>query len=184
MVITFFDVLFLMIMLVGAAVGFFRGLIRQSISTLIIYVSTVVSTLTYRGLSNLLAGAGRSGTAATGMLSFVILMVVLNLLLILMANDMLKDYDLERLGMIGNLGGLVFGFLNTAIFCAIALIVIRSATAGDPWIGYEGVRTFFQSQTQNSWMAFIFGPFMRVVIATIRPWLFGRSLPPLLINAF
>jgi membrane protein required for colicin V production len=184
MTITFFDVLFLVIMLVGATVGFFRGLVRQAISTLIIYVSTVISTLTYRGLSNLLAGAGKSGSSANDMLAFVILMAVLNLLLVLMSNDLTKDIDLERMGMVGNLGGLVFGFLNTAIFCAIALIVIRSATTGDPWIGYEGVRKFFLSQTQNSWMAFIFDPFMRVVIATIQPWLFGRSLPPLLINAF
>ena len=184
MAITFFDVLFLFIMLAGAAVGFFRGLIRQAISTLIIYISTVVSTLAYRGLSNMLAGAGKSGSAATDMLAFVILMAVLNLLLVLGANDMVKDTNLERLGMVGHLGGLVFGFLNTAMFCAIALIVIRSAVAGDAWIGYEGVRKFLQSQTQNSWMAFIFAPFMRVVLATIQPWLFGHSLPPLLTNAF
>ncbi len=180
MTITFFDVLILMVLVIGAAWGFYRGVFRQALTTLSIYICTVVATLAHRGLSNMLTGTGRPGTSATDLLAFIILMGIFSLLLSLIINDMVKDIQLEKWGMWIHIGGLVFGFINTAIWCALLLIVIRSATAGDPWIGYQGVQKFFQSQTRDSWMAFIFGPFMRLLVAAIQPWLFGRALPPLL----
>ena len=180
--VTFFDGLFLIMLLLGAAWGWYRGLIRQAASTLVIYISTVISTLSYRGLSRMLGGTGQSATA-TDMLAFIILMVVMNLLFMLIFNDLLGHLDSERMGIWVNIGGMIFGFLNMAIWCAVLLIVIRSSTGGDRWLGYEGVQAFFQQQTRGSWMAFVFRPFMRFLLVLIQPWLFGRSLPPLFVNA-
>jgi uncharacterized membrane protein required for colicin V production len=180
--ITFFDILFLIGLLGGATWGFYRGLVRQAASTLVIYVSTVVSTVGYRGLSRLLSATGQ-GASATDMLAFIILMAVMNLLFTLLINDLLKSFDTERMPIWMNFGGMLFGFLNAAIWCAVILMILRSATGGNEWLGYEGVRLFIQGQTRGSWMAYIFRPFMRFLLAIIRPWLFGHDLPPLLLNA-
>lgn len=180
--VTFFDGIFLIMLLLGAAWGWYRGLIRQAASTLVIYISTVISTLSYRGLSRMLGGTGQSASA-TDMLAFVILMLVMNLLFMLIFNDLLGHLDSESMGIWVNIGGMIFGFLNMAIWCAVLLIVIRSSTGGDRWLGYEGVQAFFQSQTRGSWMAYVFRPFMRFLLILIQPWLFGRSLPPLFVNA-
>jgi fatty acid desaturase len=65
----------------------------------------------------------------------------------------------------------------------VLLMIIRAATKGGPWVGYEGVRLFLRRQTYGSWMAYAFRPFIQLLLATIRPWMFGYGLPPLLMNA-
>ncbi|MBN1935156.1 MAG: CvpA family protein [Anaerolineae bacterium] len=182
--ITLLDVLILLALVGGAAWGFYRGLFRQAATTLVIYISTVVSTLTYRGLSKLISGAAKPASATTDMLSFIIVMAVFNIALAIMVNDLLKDFEPKKLGMWVNLGGIVFGILNAVIWSAVLLIIVRYAVGGGQWIGYEGVQQALRRQLSTSVMATIFRPLMQVIIAAIRPWLFGRSLPPLLMTAF
>ena len=179
MKITFFDVLILLAMFGGALWGFYRGFFRQALSTLVIYVSIVLSTLGYRSVSRMIS---KQPTSGTDMLSFVLLMVIVSSLLLLMTKDLVGDIDINRMKVWVNVGGMIFGFINTTIWCAVLLIIIRSATGGAPWIGYQGLQDFFQNQTSNSWMARAFGPVMRFLVALIRPWLFGHDLPPLLLG--
>ena len=177
---TLFDILILLALFAGATWGFYRGVFRQAFGTLFIYIAIIISTLGYRSLSKLLSGAGTPTSAGTDMLAFVIWMGVLTLIFSLITNDITKNIDTSRMGMWPQLGGMVFGFINAAIWCAVLLIIIRSATGGERWVGYQGVQTFFQNQVQNSWMAYIMSPFMRFLLILIRPWLFGRDLPRLL----
>ncbi|MFN2130374.1 MAG: CvpA family protein [Anaerolineae bacterium] len=179
---TFFDVLFFLILIGGTAFGFYRGVFRQASATLVLYVSTVVSTVAYRGLGRMLSGLGESG-AATDVLAFIVLMGVMNLLFMLMVNDLIGHIKIERMKIWVNFGGMLFGFVNTAVWCAVVLMVLRSSTAGEEWIGYEAIRQFLQGQTRGSWMAYAFRPFMHFLLAIIRPWLFGHDLPPLLLNS-
>jgi uncharacterized membrane protein required for colicin V production len=180
--VTLFDFIFLMGLVGGAAWGFYRGLFRQAATTVIIYVSTVISTLSYPGFSRMLGSTGQS-TSATDMLAFIILMVVMNVLFALIVNDMLAHIEIDRMRIWVNFGGMIFGFVNAAIWCAIILIIIRSTTGGDRWVGYQGVQEFFVRQTYGSWMAYVFRPFMQFLLIIIRPFMFGRSLPPLLLHA-
>ena len=180
--ITLFDFIFMMALVGGAAWGFYRGLFRQAATTVIIYVSTVVSTLTYRSVSRLLGSTGQSASA-TDLLAFIILMVVTNVLCALIVNDILAHIDIDRMRVWVNFGGMIFGFINAAIWCAIILIIIRSTTSGGEWFGYQGVQRFFIRQTYGSWMASVFRPFIEFLLVIIKPFMFGRSLPPLLLYA-
>ena len=182
--ITFFDVLFLLVMIGGGALGFYRGLFRSAIGTVILYVSTVVSTVGYRSLSRMLSGiTGETGPSADVM-SFILLMAIMNILLHLMTKELGDSFDIGRMGIWVNLTGIIFGFINLSVWCAVVLMIIRSATGGPEWFGYQGVQRFFRNQTYNSWMAFVFRPFIRFLLALIHPWLFGHDLPPLLMDAF
>ena len=179
---TLFDVLFLLALVGGAAWGFYRGVLRQSVNTVSIYISVVAATVGYRGLSRLLRGTGQPAPTID-VLAFLILLGVLNLLLFLMARELIGEFNAERMHIASNVFGMVFGFLNAAIYCAVLLVILRSSTAGDPWIGYENIRLFIRDQTTRSWMALIFRPFTYVVLVTVKPWMFGYDLPPLLLNA-
>jgi hypothetical protein len=179
---TFFDVLFFLVLVGGAVFGFYRGVFKQASATLVLYISTVVSTLSYRGLSRMLVGLGESN-AATDVLSFILLMGAMNLMFMLMVNDLIGHINITRMKIWVNFGGMLFGFVNTAVWCAVALMIIRSSTAGGEWIGYEAVRQFLEGQTRGSWMAYVFRPAMHFLLAIIRPWLFGHDLPPLLVNS-
>lgn len=181
--ITFFDVLFLLAMIGGGALGWYRGVFRSLAGTLIIYISTVISTVGYRSISRIVSGGTGTYGPSSDVLAFIVLMGVFNVLLRLMSKEWLDTFDEKRLGIWVNITGMVFGFINLAIVCAVMLIILRSATGGAPWFGYQGLQQFFKNQTYNSWMAYVFSPFMRFLLAIIRPWLFGHSLPPLLVNA-
>jgi uncharacterized membrane protein required for colicin V production len=178
--ITIFDIVFLIALIAGAAWGFYRGVFRQARSTLVIYVALVIATVGFRGLSRMLGDTGE-GASATHMLSFIILLSVTALLLTLLTNEMVNELNTDRIWVM--FGGMLFGFVNMAIICATLLIVLRSATGGSPWIGYEGIQQFIQQQTRGSWMAYLFRPFMRFLLTILQPWLFGRTLPSLLWEA-
>jgi uncharacterized membrane protein required for colicin V production len=182
--ITLFDILILLALFGGAALGFFRGLFRQAAATLAIYVALVVSTLAYRSLSRLLIDLTGEASGATDVLAFFLIMVIMLILLFLIVNDLLGHVEIERMGMWVNLTGMVFGVLNAAIVCAVVLIVVRSATGGAQWPGYANLQSFLRNQVQRSWMAFVLQPFMQLLLGLVEPWLFGYSLPPLLLNAF
>jgi len=182
--VTLFDILIILFLLAGAAWGFYRGLFRQAATTLVIYISTVASTLSYRGLSRLISGRNVPASATTDMLAFVIVMAVFNIALAVLINDLLKDLEPRKLGMWVHLSGIVFGVLNAIIWCAVLLIIVRYAIGGGPWIGYEKLQSSLSRQLNASFMVTIFRPLMQIVIAAIRPWMFGHSLPPLLLNAF
>ena len=70
--ITLFDILILMVLVGGAALGFWRGLFRQLLATLEIYISTVIATVGYRGLSRLISGG--TPTSGSDVVAFVALM--------------------------------------------------------------------------------------------------------------
>jgi uncharacterized membrane protein required for colicin V production len=182
--ITLFDILILTALFAGAAVGFFRGFYRQASSTLVIYLSLVVATLAYRGLSRMLSVWTGQPLRATDVLAFFLVLAILLVLLTLISRDMLGHINVDRMGVWVNISGMVFGVLNATIICAVVLIVVRSSTNGAPWPGYTGLQEFLRRQATRSWMAYILRPFMRALLAVIKPWLFGYDLPPLLLNAF
>jgi membrane protein required for colicin V production len=182
--ITLFDILILLALLGGAALGFYRGFFRQASATLVIYLSLVVATLSYRGMSRALMGMTGQSLGATDVLAFALVMIIMLVLLTLISRDLLGHIQAERMGMWVSISGMAFGMLNAAIICAVALIVIRSATSGPDWPGYAGLQIFLRRQATRSWLAYVLSPFMRLMLAIVRPWLFGHDLPPLLQNAF
>jgi len=181
--ITFFDVLLLLGMVGGAAWGFYRGFFRAAIGTLVVYVSTAVSTVGYRSLSRMVSAGTGQTSRPSDVLAFIALMVILDVLFTLIGRDLIEHIDIDRMGVWVNICGMIFGFINAAIVSGVLLIILRSATSGEKWIGYQGIQAFFKNQTHNSWMAFTLRPFMRFLLAVIKPWLFGYDLPPLLRNA-
>ena len=181
--ITFFDILILFALLGGAAVGFYRGFLRQAATTLILYISIVLAALSYRSVSRTLVRLTGQLPNATDVLGFFIVMILAGILLFLMLRELMGNLNTDRQGIWHNIVGMIFGFLNAAIICAVVLIVLRSVSSGETWAAYAGVQTLLRRQTTGSWMAYAFTPFTRLLLRAIEPWLFGNRLPPLLRNA-
>jgi membrane protein required for colicin V production len=181
--ITFFDILILLALLSGAVLGFYRGFLRQAAATLILYISIVVAALFYRSVSRTLVRLTGQLPHATDVLGFFLIMALMLALLFLIRRELMSGINTDRMAIWQNLVGMIFGFLNAAIVCAVVLIVLRSVTSGDPWAAYAGLQTFVRRQTSRSWMVYVFTPFTRLLLTLIEPWLFGNRLPPLLRNA-
>jgi uncharacterized membrane protein required for colicin V production len=181
--ITFFDILVLFALLGGAVLGFFRGFFRQAAATLVLYIAIVMASLAYPYLSRVLSQLTGQLSHATDVLAFFVIMALVMILLFLGRNDLMSNTNTDRMGIWHNLSGMVFGFLNAAIICAVVVIVLRSVTAGDSWPAYGAIQTFFRRQLARSFMVYVFGPFTRLIISLVELWLFGGRLPPLLRNA-
>ena len=186
MTITFLDILILFGLMGGAAMGFFQGLIRQAAATLILYISIVVSALFYRNLSRFLVRVTGQLPRTTDVLGFFLIMAVMLVLLLLARHELLSSTradDRRRQPIWQNIAGMLFGFLNAAILCSIAVIVLRSVVGGEPWAAYAGMQTMLRKGLDRSWMVYAFRPFTQLLLTLIEPWLFGNQLPPLLRNA-
>ena len=183
MTITFFDILLLFGLLGGAVLGFFRGVLRQAAATVILYISIVVSALFYRNVSRVLVRLTGQLPQATDVLGFFMLMGLTLGVLFIVRHELMGDTDTAKQKIWSNIAGMLFGFLNAAIVCAVVVIIVRSVANGDPWPAYGGLQSFFRRQTSSSWMAYTFTPFSRLLLALVEPLLFGNRLPPLLRNA-
>jgi uncharacterized membrane protein required for colicin V production len=181
--ITFFDILILFALLGGAAMGFYRGFLRQAATTLILYISIVVASLFHRSVSRTLVRLTGQLPHATDVLGFFLLMGLMLGLLFLARRELMSNVNTDRKAIWHNIVGMLFGFLNAAIICAVALVVLRSIVGGDPWLAYRGIQTFLRKQVARSWMVYVFTPFTQLLLTLIEPWLFGNRLPPLLRNA-
>jgi uncharacterized membrane protein required for colicin V production len=181
--ITLFDILFLFALLGGAALGFYRRLLRQVTTTLFLYIALVLAALAYRSVSRTLVRLTGQLPHATDVLGFFLVFGIGLVLLFLGRRELFRDLNDDRRSIWGNIAGMVFGFVNAAIVCAIVVIVLRSATAGDPWPAYSGIQNLIRKGLGRSWMVYAFTPFTRLLLAAIEPLLFGQRLPPLLRNA-
>jgi uncharacterized membrane protein required for colicin V production len=180
---TIFDFLILLALLVGAAIGFFRGLLRQASLTAMLYVSIVVAAFFYRGVSRfLIRVTGQAGQAAD-VLGFFVLMGLVLAGLFVLVYELRRNVDMDRFSVWHNIVGMVFGFINATIVCSIVLIVLRSAAGGASWYAYGGVQRFLQQQLARSWMVYVFRPLNQLLLALIEPIFVRRPLPPLLRNA-
>ena len=182
MSITVFDILILALLLAGALWGFYRGLFYQMAALLVIYISLVVATLSYRGLSRTLVTLTRQPARATDVLAFAIILAILGLPMRLMVRDTLRPLNIDRMGMWYHITGMAFGMLNAAIGCAILVFIMRWIVSAE-WPGYPGVQAFLNYHISRSWMVYVFRPFIQLLLNVVEPWLFGHSLPPLLLNA-
>ena len=183
MTITFFDILLLLGLLGGAMLGFYRGFLRQAAATVILYLSIVVAALFYRNVSRVLVRWTGQLPQATDVLGFFLLLGLTLGLLFVIRYELMGNVDTAKQKIWSNIAGMLFGFLNAAIICAVVVMIIRSVSNGDPWPAYGGMQRYLRRQTSSSWMAYTFTPFSRLLLALIEPLLFGNRLPPLLRNA-
>lgn len=167
----------------GIALGFYRGLIKQLLGLLALYVSLVASTLTYPYLSPIISRSTQTAPLIADLVAFLFLLAVFDIIANLMLNTLIEEPRAKRFGTLDLTGGMLIGLLNACIWGAVIVAIVRSATATGNWLSYEGLRTFLHDQTTHSLLANIFRTVFRIVMATIKPWLFGGDLPILLRNA-
>ena len=72
MTITLLDILILFGLFGGAAMGFYRGIVRQALATLIIYIAIVVASIFYLDLSRILSRWTGQPHQTTDLLAFFI----------------------------------------------------------------------------------------------------------------
>lgn len=193
----FFDVLIFLLIVFGAMIGFFQGVLRQVINLVSIYIAIVLALLLYQPFGSALGAIVPNASAnARETLSFAFILLFVNTFITFNVRDLTIDpkkksegleAELEQstavrlgnrliLAPLNHLGGLIFGFISSCVWIGLAIIMARFVMQS-PWPGYDGIRIFFVDGLRTSALAgFAEWPIMLIRDSVF--WLPG-GLPPL-----
>lgn len=175
-----FDVLIVIGVLLGAAVGFVRGLVRMALSVAVLYVTTVLGVLLYRPMGNWIhEGFGVPLTGSLS-LSFVLIVVLGFVIISAMLRRVYKETELPGIRRIDQLGGLIVGFFVGCLWVGLAVLVLNfllTATAAQA----SGVPGNAFVYFRQSALIPVFYDFLRIALVTLKPWM-PKGIPPELLR--
>jgi uncharacterized membrane protein required for colicin V production len=175
------DVIIILALLAGTAWGFVRGLIRMSMNLVVLYIAAVLAMTFYDEFGAWLKRLSNATLADTSYeaIAFIFILLVTAVVLIFVLNRTYKDTELPGVRQIDQLGGLVIGFLLTAVWIGLALIAIAftlrvQIEGGEVAVGT--VATYFRSSN----LIPVFYRFLPVAFTTLKPWMPRGQLPEIL----
>jgi len=175
-----FDVLIVLAMVGGVALGFMRGLVRMVLSLAVLYVAAVLALTLYETVGRWIGYMFGMPRTANLALAFILILVLVSVLLNFILRRTYKDTELPGIRQIDQLGGLVVGFFVTSIYVGLAILVVAyvlNALAGDV-TGFQQNAVFYFN---NSNLIPIFYTFLPIAIASLRPWM-PEGTPPAILS--
>jgi len=169
------DLVMLLGLVVGVAIGFVRGLVQQAMGLISIYVSMVVGVWAHRFFGNGFKALFPSLTRASAdILGFMTILIIMLNVLGFVARDIQKNarWVEKTPALLDQTGGVVLGFITTAFWLGLAgtaLVVISQS----PWIGAEETYQTFSTLVNDSFMIYVFRYAFRLVLYTVSPWIPG-----------
>lgn len=171
-----FDILIVLGLVGGAALGFARGLVRMALSLLVLYVAAVLAMTVYTTVGRWISYmSGLPLQVAQGMAFFLVLFVtavVLNFVL----HRTYRETELPGLRQIDQLGGMVIGFFVACVWIGLAIVAL-AFVLGVPVTVEDTVRPIMITRFQTSNLIPIFYRFLPIALASLRPWM-PKGLPP------
>jgi uncharacterized membrane protein required for colicin V production len=169
------DLIMLLVLAAGAAIGFVRGLVQQAMGLLAIYISMVVGVWAHRlfgaGFKALFPALSRPAADVLGLTTALI--IILNALGFV-TRDIEKNAGWVKKipPLVNQTGGLALGFATSAFWLGVvgtAMVVITQA----PWPGAQEAHQALATLVNNSVMVYVFRYAFQLGLYTIYPWLPG-----------
>ena len=179
------DVIMLLGLVTGVAIGFVRGLVQQTMGLLSIYVSMVVGVWAH----NLFGNAFKSvmpalSWPAARFLGFLTALIIVLNALGFVARDIERNAEwIEKIPPIVNqVGGLTLGFATAAFWLGV-LSMALSIIGHAPWVGAEEAGRTLVILVDDSILAYVFRYAFWLGLHTVSPWIPG-GLPDILTSPF
>ena len=174
-----FDILIIVLLLAGMAIGYSQGLIRQVIGLLVLYVALVLATQFFRVLSQGLAGLLQlAPNTLTNMLAFFALFFLALTIINFLARDAYKATRIRLLPLLDHTTGMVLGVVSMWILISVSISVMLFAVGTQGWLQGESARQLLESGLKNSRLAQLTQSVLPLIVVTIQPWL-PSGLPAL-----
>lgn len=197
------DLLLVLIVLGTTLWGMFRGVVRQVISLLGLYVAVVASLWLYPGLAiligRLLPNLSQNGRDTVAFLFLFILVsnvfnIMLRSILITPPEERRRKKPREEEGIadavaktsqrfifapLNILGGMLFAFITACVWISMVMALLRYALVV-PWLAYDGIRAFVFQGIIESQLSVLSDQVLRIAYASVSPWVprtAGGDLP-------
>jgi hypothetical protein len=197
------DLLFFLIVMGTMLWGMFRGVVRQLISLLGLYVAIVGSLWLYPSLA-ILVGALMPKLSQSGRetIAFLFLFILISNLVSAMVRSVLVTPPEERkrkkpreqegitdavtktsqrfiFAPLNLLGGMVFALISVCIWISLVTAVLRHALVV-PWLAYDGIRALLLDGLVQSKLMILFEGALRIIYTSVSPFVprtVGTELP-------
>ena len=120
------DILLWIILLVAAARGFMKGLVREVCSLFGVVAGAWAAFTYYGSVSAAIRPFIHLPQAVAAVLSFLLIYLVLGLLFYFVGHLLTVIFKIMLLGWLNRLGGIIFGFLQAAFILCIILALVSS----------------------------------------------------------
>ncbi len=174
------DFVLIILLLIGMAVGYAQGFVRQVIGIAALYVGLVLATQFFQGASRLIGNIMHAPpNTLTNAFAFFLIFFVAAAAINFLAMDAYKSTHLRIAPIIDHVTGIVLGVGSMWIITTIALNVLLFAVNTQGWGGSaEGFRIILKNGLETSRVAEVTTYTLPMIVSTIRPWLPG-GLPAL-----
>jgi len=195
--------LLLFLIVVGMMLwGMFRGVVRQIISLVGLYVALVASLWLYPSFA-ILVGALVPSLSQSGRetIAFLFLFILISNIVSAMVRSVFVTPPEERkrkkpreeegiadavaktserfiLAPLNLVGGMVFALISACIWISLVTAVLRYALVV-PWLAYDGIRAFLLNGLVHSDLMVLFDQVLRIAYVSVSPWVprTGGELP-------
>ena len=171
-----FDVLIVLALLAGVALGFVRGLVRMALSLLVLYLAAVAAMTLYVPLGQWLRYVARLPMSISQGLSFLFILALVSFAINFILRRTYKDTELPGVRHLDQLGGMVIGFFLSVVWIGFSLLIIAFFLGASLGQGADLQQVMVGYFRQSSLIP-IFYRILPVTLATLRPWM-PKGLPP------
>ncbi len=172
------DVVLLALLVIGVAIGFRQGLLRQILGLAALYIGAILGAQYY----TVIAGWFRFlfpnlPVRFVNALGFLIILLAVTSLINWLAYDAYQSTHLHIFPVIDRLVGSLLGFLTAAILISLLFPIVAFAS-GEQWPWAEGTRLLINYAMETSRLIPFFDQFKPELLNALGPWLPG-GLPSL-----
>jgi uncharacterized membrane protein required for colicin V production len=171
-----FDVIIIVVLLGGVFLGMLRGLVRMVLNLIVLYVGAVLAVTFHMPVANYIYTIFAFPRRVCISLAFVLILLITYALLTFVIRRTYRDTELPGIRQLDQLGGLIVGFLVTALWIGLGILVISFFLSAAP-SGTEGIQKNMITFFRRSAMVDMFYRFLPVALATLRPWM-PKGIPP------
>ncbi len=176
---SFVDILMLLFVILGLALGFFKGLVKIAIAFITFYLAVIIASLYFRFLARSLASNSSTSLPVLEMLSFLIILIVAYIIFLFTALYTFRYIKVGgRLQYLDRILGTALGLLLGAFFASILAMMMRYLFIIQPTVDtldFPAMR-FLQASTQKSVLKDIFlNGILPILYAPISPILPGTA---------
>ncbi len=166
------DLILIILLAVGMAVGYRQGLLREVIGLAAMYLGAILAAQYFQPLANTFKNLFPTtpGTLLNVIAFFIILFSAMGLVNFL-AYDAYKMTHLRILPTLDHFGGLLVGLVSTWVLLTIAINVIGFSTANQGWAGAETFRIMLKQGITSSQLADATASTLPTILSALKPWL-------------
>lgn len=169
------DFVLIALLLVGLAVGYAQGLVRELVGLAAIYIGLVIATQFFVPLTLLFSSITRTPpNTLSNMLSFFVILFTVIFVINLLGKDAYRSTRLKIFPFGDHVLGMLLGVVSMWILVAVSINVLTFAVVTESWIGQaEGYRLILENGVNNSLISEITATSLPMIVSTIRVWFPG-----------